>query len=445
MAPAMLAAGPAISCASAHPTDAISLVTTSGRVSVDSVTASYDVGGLHVIQRPSSANDVVAVDLYLIGGVQEVTSATAGIEPVALRAAEYGSAAYPDTMSRFALAATGSRIIVDPETDWTLFGFRGVVAQFDSTWTVFADRIVHPSLAETSIALVRSQLLHEAQERDESPDGAVTSLADSLAFPGHPYGLSPGGDARSLSILSPDAVRRFVASQFVTSRMLLVIVGNVPQAQVQRDVEATLALLPRGNYVWHPPPPAPVHATALGIVTRPLSTNYLVGLFHGPPITSPDYPAFKIATEMLSNQLNLDIRVDRSLSYAAYAHCIDDALATGAIYVSTDVPDEVLPLIHDALDRRRQKWEAQAFLDRFIEYYITQYLMANETNEAQAAALARAQIYFGDYRHASRTMVLLRAIQPADLVRVSRRYMHDIQFAYVGRRDRITVGGIRGI
>jgi len=441
----LAATGSAISCATAHPTETISLDTSGGRVSVDSLTVSYDVGGLRVIQRPSSANDVIATDLYLIGGVQQVTPATAGIEPLALRAAEFGSATYPDTMSRFALAATGSRIIIDPEYDWTLYGFRGVVAQFDSTWVVFADRVMHPALEDNSIVLVRSQLLREAEERAASPDGAVALLADSLAFPGHPYGLNPSGDARSLSAISPDAVRRFVASQFVTSRMVLVIVGNVPREQVQRDVEATLARLPRGDYVWHPPPPAPVHATSLGVVGRSLSTNYLVGIFHGPAATSPDFPAFEIATQMLSNQLNLDIRVDRSLSYAAYARSIDEALVTGAIYVSTDVPDEVLPLIRDALERRRHQWEKEAFLDRFLEHYITEYLMANETNGAQAASLARAQIYSGDYRQASRTMALLRQVDPGDLLRVARRYMHDIQFAYVGNRDRISAAGLRGI
>jgi zinc protease len=439
------AGGAAASCASTHPAEAISLATSAGRVSVDSLTISYEVGGLRVIQRPSAANDVVAADLYFIGGVQEVTPATAGVEPLALRAAEFGSAAYPDTTSRFALAATGSRIIVDPEYDWTLFGLRGVVAEFDSTWAVFADRVMHPSLDETSIALVRSQLLREAQERDASPDGAVALLADSLAFAGHPYGLNPGGDARSLTALSASDVRAFVASQFVTSRMLLVIVGNVPRAQVERNVAATLARLPHGAYAWRPPPPAPVHPTSLATVSRSLSTNYLVGLFHGPTIMSPDYPAFEIATRMLSNQLNLDIRVDAGLSYAAYAQSTGEALTTGAIYVSTDVPDDVMPLVREALEHRRRTLEPQAFLDRFLEHYITEYLIANETNEAQAASLARAQIYMGDYREASRMLATLRRVDPGDVVRVARKYMHNIQFAYLGNRDRISPASWRGI
>src|SRR6185312_9113341 len=183
-------------------------------VPVDSLTVSYDVRGVHVIQRPSYATDVVVVDLYLIGGVQQVTQATAGVEAVALRAAEYGTARYPDAQSRFALAATGSRIVVDPEDDWTLFGFRGVVDQFDSTWAVFANRVTQPTLDPRSIALVRSQMMEEARERSEIPDSAVATAADSLSFPGHPYRLEPGGTLESLPTLTPAVVRHFVTTQF---------------------------------------------------------------------------------------------------------------------------------------------------------------------------------------------------------------------------------------
>lgn len=446
IAAAIAACTGVLACASAHPTENITLVAPGGRpVSIDSLTVSYDVGGLRVIQRPSYANDVVAVDLYFIGGVQEVTPSTAGVEALALRASEYGSARYPDTLSRFALAATGSRIIVDPENDWTLFGLRGVTEAFDSSWAVFADRVMHPSLTPSSVALVQAQLIREARERRESPDGAVTLLADSLAFTGHPYALDPSGDERSLRGLTPQIVQQFVGSRFVTSRMLLVVVGNVSRQQVERDVAATLAHLPHGDYVWHPPRAVQTHATSLSVLNRPLSTNYLLGLFHGPPVTSADYAAFEIATQVLSMQLNRSIRLEHSLSYAAYAPYTGDALATGGIYVSTDAPDEVLPLIEDAVDRCRRNWVSETSLAQFVEFYITEYLMANETNEAQAASLARAQIYQGDYRQASRAMALLRQVSPADLLRVSRKYMHDVQFAYVGKQDRIAgvhLGGI---
>src|SRR3712207_9365111 len=64
--------------------------------------------------------------------------------------------------------------------------------------------------------------------------------ADSLAFGGHPYALDPEGTDESLAALMVDQLRRYHAEQFVTSRMLLVVVGNVDRPTVERLVRGTL-------------------------------------------------------------------------------------------------------------------------------------------------------------------------------------------------------------
>jgi hypothetical protein len=60
-------------------------------VVADSLTISYEVNGLRVIQRPTYGNRIVAIQLYLLGGTRQLTPATAGIELLALVAANQGS------------------------------------------------------------------------------------------------------------------------------------------------------------------------------------------------------------------------------------------------------------------------------------------------------------------------------------------------------------------
>ena len=62
---------------------------------VDTSTVDYTVGGVHVIQHLRSTAPVVAVDLYLLGGTQQLTARTAGIELLALRAGQYGTNTSP--------------------------------------------------------------------------------------------------------------------------------------------------------------------------------------------------------------------------------------------------------------------------------------------------------------------------------------------------------------
>ena len=408
----------------------------------DSTTTDYVVGGVHVIQRQTPANDVVAVDLYLLGGAQQLTAGTAGIEALALRAAEYGTDRYRGRAWQRARAKTGSVFIVQPTSDWTVVGFRGLAEQFDSSWALLADGLLHPTLDSSTVAVARQRMILSARARDISPDGALRLLADSVAFTGHPYGLEPEGTEASLATLAPAVLQRYAREQYVTSRMLLIIVGNVPRAAVEAVVKGTLGALPSGSYTWHPPAPvAPRAAPSLTIVQRTTATNYLLGYFQGPPITSREYSAFELATYLLGARLSNAIRQERSLSYAASAPFLGRALATGGVYVSSPSPEEVLPIVRSELDSMRTTEVSPRGFDYFIRQFVTRSLVAKGSNAAQAAALAEAQIYEGDYRKASAERAPFSDVSPYKLELAADKYMRNTQFVYLGDTTRIR--GIR--
>ncbi|HZS60036.1 MAG TPA: insulinase family protein [Gemmatimonadaceae bacterium] len=408
---------------------------------VDSATTDYIVGGVHVIQRRTSANDVIAVDLYFLGGTQLATATTAGIEPLALRAAFYGTDHYPGRAWQRARGRTGSVFAVGPTSDWTLVSFRGVVEQFDSTWALLADCVMHPTLDSATVAVARQRMIIAARARDISPDGALYGLADSVAFSGHPYGLHPSGTEASLAALSPNVLQRYVREQYVTSRMLLVVVGNIPRATIEAAVTRTLGTLPAGRYTWHPPSPVtPRVAPSLTVVERATATNYILGYFQGPPVTSRDYPSFELATYLLGARLSNAIRQQRSLSYAASAPFLGRALATGGIYVSSPDPAEVFPIVSAELDTIRTTSISARGYDYFVRQFVTRQLIAKGSSGAQAAALAEAQIYEGDY-HRANLESPFRDVTPYKMQQAANKYMRNTQFVYLGDPNRVK--GIR--
>jgi zinc protease len=412
----------------------------------DSTTTDYIVGGVHVIQRQTPANDVVAVDLYLLGGAQQLTASTAGIEALALRAAQYGTAHYPARAWQRARAKTGSVFLVQPTSDWTVVGFRGLSEQFDSSWALLADGVLHPTLDSSTVAVARQRMILAARARDVSPDGALRLLADSVAFTGHPYGLEPEGTEASLSTLAPDALQRYAREQYVTSRMLLVIVGNVPRATVEAAVRGSLGTLPSGSYAWHPPAPvAPRAAPSLTVVQRTTATNYLLGYFQGPPITSREYTAFELATYLLGARLSNAIRQERSLSYAASAPFLGRALATGGVYVSSPAPEEVLAIVRSELDSMRTSEISSRGFGYFVQQFETRSLVAKESNAAQAALLAEAQIYQGDYRKASAARAPFSDVNPYKMKSAADKYMRNTQFVYLGDTTRIRGVRVNGM
>ncbi len=395
-------------------------------------TTKFDVNGVSVILRRNTATEVVVANLYLLGGTRQLTAATAGIEALVLATSERGSRRFPGAVSRQRTARLGSTIEIDASDDWSAIGLHAIRATFDSTWAILADRVMAPTLDPRELALVRDQFVTVAREKRTQPDGAAAEIADSLLYVNHPNAITPMGTPASLAAISAAQLKRYHAQQFVTSRMLLVVVGNVERSQVERLVRATLATMPRGKYRWTVPPPVQAAGRALVIDNRALPTNYLLGYVSGPAATDADYSALRVATAVLSGRLFTEVRSRRNLSYAVESPFLERANAIAGLYVTTVDPNQVLRIMRQELTTLQSDSVDPLGLKRLEQQFITEYYLKNETNADQANVLVRAELYQGDFRAADRFMDVLRRVTPDDVRRVARRYLKDFRFAYVG-------------
>ena len=395
-------------------------------------TTKFDVNGVSVILRRNTATEVVAANLYLLGGTRQLTPATAGIEALLLAASERGTRRFPGAAIRQRTARLGSTIGIEAGDDWSAIGLHAIRATFDSTWAILADRIMAPTLDANEFTLVRDQFLTIAREKNTQPDDAATQLADSLLYVNHPNAVSPTGTPESIAAITVAQLKQYHSQQFVTSRMLLVVVGNVDRAQVERLVRATLATMPRGTYKWTAPLAVTITGRSLAIDNRALPTNYLLGYAPGPAATDLDYAALRVATAVLSGRLFTEVRSRRNLSYAVEAPFLERGHAVGGLYVTTVDPNQVLRIMRRELTTLQNETVDPVGLKRLEQQFITEYYLKNETNADQANALARAELYQNDYRSADRFMEGLRRVTPDDVRRVARRYLKDFRFAYVG-------------
>ena len=401
------------------------------------ITTKFDVGGLPVNLPRNTANEVVAANLYLLGGARQLTPANAGIEGLLLLASERGTRRFPGAAVRQRTATLGSTISIEANDDWSAIGLHSIRDTFDSTWAILADRVMAPTPARADAELAREQLITGARQRSTQPDDAATELADSLIYVSHPYALPATGTPASLASITVEQLRAYHAQQFVTSRMLLVVVGNVERAEVERLVRGTIATLPRGSYKWTPPPATTATGRAIAIDNRALPTNYLLGYVPGPAATTRDYVALRVATAVLSGRLFTEVRSRRNLSYAVESPFVERAQAVAGLYVTTVDPNAVLRIMRDELTTLQTETVDPDGLKRLAQQFITEYYLKNETNADQANVLARAEVFEGDYRAADRFMENLQRVTPEDVRRVARQYLKDFRFAYVGDASKV--------
>ncbi len=411
----------------------------------DTVPITYEVGGLRVVhQQRAATTNVVAVRLYLLGGSRQVTEATAGVEPFLLMASEYGTKTYPGDNARRTLARTGSTVSVTAERDWTVFGFDGIKRDFDSTWAVFTDRLMNPELGAAALAITRARLLARAERRRASPEDHAEFLAESLAYRGHPYAVNPNGEPQALRALTADDLRRYAREQLVTSRMLLVVVGDVTSEQVRAAVTRTIGKLPAGSYTWTLPPPVRLDAPGLALVDRRTQTNYIIGWIAGPDRRDEKYPAFERAMSMIGGWIAYEVRERNALSYAASVRLVDRAASGAFIYMSTTRPDSAMGIVNRILDAFEKNIRIPGpTLRRMARSYTNAYVLGTESASTHADLLARAQLYDGDFRIAAKREDIMSHVAGYEVQGAARRYVKNVQYVYVGDTSRFNAAELK--
>ena len=404
-------------------------------LSPDTGTALYEVAGVQVIHRARSDQRLVAMRLYLLGGTRQLTPQAAGLEAALLRAAEHDAGE--------TLALTGSRSTVEFPADWTATGFVGLSGDLDSAWAGFVRRFTSPALppgrlSDAAVDRARQELRSAARRRYSQPDLRIQAIARWHAFQGHPYAIDPEGTEESIyAVARRSLLLRYAQTHFVTSRMLLVVVGDVQRPRLEALVAETLGRLPRGDYQWVLPEPVPVRRTSWLTEHRPLPTNYILGFFTGPDASQPDYYAFQVATELLSSSLRQAVRREGSLSYSVGAPFMAWALPMGGVYASTSDPARAYPLMRRRIEELRNADMFGVTLVRFVDQFVLEQLVRDLTVEGQAEALGRAHIYFGDFREADRYLSRVQGVKAIDVGRAAKRYMQNIQFAFLGDTTRM--------
>ncbi len=406
-------------------------------VAHDSTTTRVVVDGITVIHRQTNTNLFVA-NLYLLGGVQLATPQTAGLEPMLLEVTERGTKKYPGEALRRAMSRTGSEIGVAATDDYTVYGLRTTTDRIDSTWSIYADRLLHPTLAPADFAFVRDNRVAALQQRVDDADALLEYLADSVAFVGYPYALSAVGTERSLAAITLDQLKEFHRTQFVRSRLMLVVVGNISRARLERLVHATFGTLPAGSYAWKVPEAlGPRAGSNVHVVSRRLPTNYILGWWSGPSAGAADVPALRVATAILQGRLFAEVRSRRNLTYAVEARFRDRAVTSGGLYVTTTRPDETLRVMREQVQGLQEELIPTKALAPLVQQFITEYFLDNETSGAQADFLARAELYRGDYRAGDRFVADLRAVTGEDVQRVAREWMRNTRFTYIGNPSQL--------
>ncbi len=392
----------------------------------------FDVNGLKVLVKQRAGSQTVAAGLFIRGGSRNITAENAGIESLMLDVATEASVNFPLERFRRERARTGTAIGSGTTRDYSAFTLGCTRLYFDSAWALFADAAMHPSFTESDFERVRNREITNLRSSNDTPDAYLSTLVDRVIYADHPYAHDPEGTIESLGRLTVADMRRYHEQVMQTSRLLLVIVGDLDPADIRQKVQASFGTLPRGNYTPSAPPPLSFAAPSVSVTSRDLPTNYIQGVYAAPPPTSPDIDPLRVATSILRDRVFDEVRLKRALSYAPSAFLSDQSANTGGLYVTAVDANESVRVMLGEVSRLQTSDVSAEEIEATAQQFLTNYYVGQQTNAAQAGALAQAEIVGNGWRSSLRFLDRINAVTPLDVRRVATRYMRHFQFVVLG-------------
>ena len=392
----------------------------------------FEVNGLKVLVKRRPNSQTVATGLFIRGGASNLTPQTAGIESFALNVATEGSVKFPRAVLRRELARTASAVGSGSNYDFSVLSLASTRQNFDSSWDIFADIAINPAFAQEDVDLTRDKILTALRSSEDDPDGYLQSLVEKTINAKTAYENDPDGTIENISRLKTADLRAYHQKIMQTSRLLLVVVGDIDAETLKRRVAATFGKLPRGDYKDTAPKPFDFSKPTLDVTQRNLPTNYVEGVFDAPAINNPDFYAMRVATTILRDRVFEEVRVKRNLSYAPNADMGERAANTGNIYVTAVDANQAVRLMLNEINNLKTVPVGNSDITGVSGQFLTQYFLGEETNAAQAAELARYELMGGGWRNAFEYLNRVKQVKPIDIQNVAKKYMRNLRFIVVG-------------
>ncbi|MEC5288992.1 pitrilysin family protein [Aurantimonas sp. C2-6-R+9] len=300
--------------------------------------------GLQVVVLPDHRAPVVTQMLYYKVGAADEAPGESGIahffEHLMFKGTKTNS---EGTFSR-AVAEIGGQENAFTTSDYTGYYQQVPADALEMVMTFEADRMENLVLSKETVAPERDVILEERRSRvDNDPGSQLAEAVQAALFQNSPYGDPVIGWRSEIEALSRDGAVAFYDKYYTPNNAILLIAGDVTEAEVRRLAEATYGKVARraepGERV-RPVEPEPLAARTVTLtdarVTQPsMQRAYLV-----PSDTTADpgeAEALDVLADVLgggtTSRLYRGLVVDKAIAAGAGAHYAGTALEEGQFVV----------------------------------------------------------------------------------------------------------------
>lgn len=316
-----------------------------------------------------------------------------------------------------------------------------------------AERMAFLKIDQEAFDTERKVVEEERRMGLNRPYGRLLEKVLAALHDKHPYRWAPIGNIGHLRAASAAELRAFWMKHYVPNNATLVIAGAV-----DHDVAQTLA---EQMFGWIPRYGAPDRTTEMDAppsgrqeltFKEDNAPTPICGLlFRTVPMGHPDEVPLQLLGTILgggeSSRVYRDLVAENQMAAMAMGSGFtlqeDGLFGMAAIMnpMGGGDMDTVLKKLEEHVERVRNEPVSERELEKARNQMLRGLVTQNLTVESKASAIGRATVLEGDPEAANRKIEQIRAVTPADLQRVAKKYL-DPQKMYMGRVERNLMGSL---
>ncbi len=236
-----------------------------------------------------------------------------------------------------------------------------LTANRDEAFDLLRLSLTRPRFDGDAVDRVRGQLLAELAEELQDPHAIAQRAFAKEMYPNHAYGVPIDGYPQSVSAVTVDDLKGWVAAHLGRDQLHLAVVGDITAAQLAPLLDHVFGELPAHAAPIAVAEVVPDAKGQVEVIRRPIPQSVVVFGEQGIKRDDPDWYAAYVMNYILggggfSSRLLTEIRVKRGLAYGAYSYLVPrdhSALIEGGVGTRNDRVAESLSLV-------REQWRHMA-------------------------------------------------------------------------------------
>lgn len=388
--------------------------------------------GLTVLLKEVPSSAVSSVQVWVNAGSANETEAEAGITHFIEHMIFKGTPRRQTGEIARTIEAAGGNINAYTSLDRTVYFAEIPASETDTAVDVLLDAVQFSLFDEEEIAREKEVVLEEYRRMEDIPDRRLGREMMALCFEKHPYGRPVIGTMDTIRAFDREAIIRYMDKWYRAENMVMVAIGKFDRKEILhrvKDLTRDFPERPGSGKAARPAEPPQEKARTL-MMQEKVGQAYLEMAWHIPPLLDADIPALDLLGAILGDgkisRLHSRLRIDERLvnSVSAGAYALKDP---GLFFVSSTLSPEhlgqVLTIIGEEAALLGTAPVNPSELERAVNQVEADFLFGMESVSGQARTLGFFEMLGGGYQRVETYLADLRAVGPADVQRVARRYL----------------------